>query len=106
MAIRMTTLAPLEDPTYQPVHVPISGRAPDVVAKWGPRSQVRWFERFVGHGHDKYARADYWDRFYVESELHRGLHCSSCVEEQNGGYQDYDPDWCCCRATRRREDER
>lgn len=29
-------VAPLEDPDYVPVHVPLNGRVPDVVARWGP----------------------------------------------------------------------
>jgi hypothetical protein len=90
------TLAPLDNPTYTPLHPPIKGGAPEVVAKWGPRSQLRWFQRFAKELDQQYP--DYWDRFYCNSLQHRGLHCSSCVDDENEGYSDLDPDHCCCRA--------
>lgn len=86
--------APLEDPTYNPLHPPIDGFAPDVVEKWGPRSQLRWFERFVGDMKPR-PSAD-WDRFYCDSLDHRGLCCVSCIADKEDGYGD-DIEGCCCK---------
>ena len=88
-------LAPLEDPRYVPAHPPVNGTVPDVVAKWGPRSQLRWFSRF--HGSIKPMRAEEWARFYCESEVHSGLCCVSCTADKEEGYDDI-PDYCCCKA--------
>ena len=100
------SLAPLDDPRYDPVHNPIDGLVPDVVARWGPRSQVRWFDRF--HGQIKAMPSDEWDRFYCESVQHRGQCCMSCVEDAREGYCDWDrpadplhpveDERCCCYA--------
>lgn len=39
---------PLEDPNYDPVHKPTAHKPiPDIVSRWNPASQVRWFERFA-----------------------------------------------------------
>lgn len=87
----MTT--PLEDPTYTLTHPPIAGQIPDVIEKWGPASQLRWFQRFraeLGQRRD-------WDRFYCQSEQHLGLCCTSCWEEGDQGVQGCG-DWCCCRS--------
>lgn len=90
--------APLEDPTYQPEHPPINGAIPDVVEKWGARSQVRWFSRFQGTIAAQ--RHERWARFYVDSIHHRGLCCDSCLDDFEGGW-DYPPDdRCCCRGLR------
>ena len=90
--------APLDDPDYVPDHQPTSdGGVPLVVGKWGPRSQVRWFNRFRGQiaamPHKQ------WDQFFVNSEKHRGLCCNSCLEDQAAGY-DTDLEWCCCQSYR------
>lgn len=91
----MTAVAPLDDPAYQPEHPPINGQVPDVIAKWGPRSQRRWFQRFRT---DLAPRKD-WDKFYCHSEHHRGLCCFSCQDEQQEGIREWD-DRCCCRDER------
>lgn len=89
---------PLDDPAYKPKHPPLpGGGVPDVVAKWGVRSQRRWFRRFLPQlgCHTE----DVWNRFYVHSEYHRGLCCSSCLDEMDEGYGDYPyKGYCCCRA--------
>lgn len=87
-------LAPLEDPAYEPKHSPIDGRIPDVVARWAPRSQTRWFQRFgkqLGR-----QRHDVWDRYYCTSQEHRGLCCTSCEQDS---YDDLDGH-CCCEGIR------
>ena len=92
----MPPRTPLEDPAYTAVHQPINGCVPDVVALWGPRSQLRWFRRF---GNQLGVRKD-WDRFYCTSEHHRGLCCNSCLDEyldDTGVMQD---GWCCCQDQR------
>ncbi|HZP54350.1 hypothetical protein [Actinocrinis sp.] len=88
-------LAPLDDPTYQPQHPPVNGQIPDVITKWGPRSQVRWFQRFrteLGPRRD-------WELFYCHSEYHRGLCCTSCEDEGYEGVRGCG-DYCCCRDGR------
>lgn len=90
--------APLDDPAYEPVHQPVDGKIPDVVAKWGPRSQLRWFWRFRRQLAD---RQD-WGRFYCASEHHRGSCCYSCEEESDFGVMQ--DGWCCCRDERIRQD--
>jgi hypothetical protein len=90
--------SPLEDPTYDPVHKPADGQVPYVVEKWGPRSQLRWFDRFRSELRPQ--RAEYWARFYCSSLQHRGQHCPSCLDDEWDGYRDWDPDRCCCRAYR------
>lgn len=94
--------APLDDPNYEPKHPPINGNVPDVVAKWGPQSQLRWFTRF--HDQLKPQKHSTWDHFYCESDHHRGSCCNSCRDDIEMGY-DYPPEdddgnpLCCCRAT-------
>lgn len=82
---------PLEDPTYEPQYQPVDGRAPDVVAKWGPASQLRWFDRFDGQV--KMRPAD-WARFHCSSRHHRGFCCQSCIEDG----EVFENDVCCCRG--------
>lgn len=93
-------MTPLEDPNYVPVHQPINGYVPNVVAKWGPRSQLRWFDRFrrtLNWSHS----AGWRKRFHTHSELHLGPCCSSCDEDTITGYGDYPHDgMCCCYAER------
>jgi hypothetical protein len=91
----VTVLAPLEDPTYRPAHVPQDGRIPAAVGRWGKASQRRWFARFgrelyATHGDDAYAG------FWVDSPAHRGLCCSGCLGERDEGR--YSVDGCCCRG--------
>lgn len=85
---------PLEDPTYTPAHPPINGQVPDVVAKWSPRSQLRWFLRF---GKQLGGRKD-WERFYCASEHHRGFCCTSCWDEFEASTGVMMDGWCCCRS--------
>ena len=99
-------LAPLEDPTYEPLHPPVNGKPPDVVAKWGPRSQLRWFRRFwdelyvfkFGRKWDcSVSSEDSW-RFHIHSVEHVGPCCGSCIEDEKYlGYPPFD-DHCCCRG--------
>ena len=94
-------LAPLEDPSYVPLHPPVDGLVPPVVLKWGPRSQLRWFPRFADHLTDQ--PAHFWAQFHCVSLTHQGQHCISCVMDEGDGYypMDLDGDCCCyarCRA--------
>jgi hypothetical protein len=88
--------APLDDPTYTPVHRPADGRVPDVVARWGPKSQLRWFRRF----RNQLAHGQWLDRFYCETEHHCGPCCNSCFDEFQDGYGVMLDGWCCCQAVR------
>ena len=97
MPDKRLSLAPLDDPAYVPEHPPVDGQIPDVVAKWGPRSQVRWFRRF---GSELGRRRD-WDSFYCHSEHHRGLCCTSCWEDGDLGVLGTG-DYCCCQDERMR----
>ena len=104
-------LAPLDDPAYDPMHKPVDGVVPDVVAKWGPRSQVRWFDRF--HRQIKAMPPQEWNRFYCESVQHRGQCCMSCIEDAREGYCDWDrptdplrpveDERCCCYVLKEAE---
>jgi hypothetical protein len=98
-------LPPLEDPDYQPVHVPVHGRPPELVAKWGPRSQLRWFRRFYPELY-AYVRgmkfpglaSDIANDYYCHSLEHKGPCCGSCIsEEEDLGLRPYD-DHCCCHG--------
>lgn len=99
-----TIRPPLEDPTYVPQHPPTPGGGiPAVVEKWGPKSQLRWFTRF--YGQLRPASRVQWDRYYCESELHRGFCCPSCVEDQGTewAFDSLDDDGvhrCCCITLR------
>jgi hypothetical protein len=96
MTQKLGTAAPLEDPTYEPKHPPVGGGVPPVVAKWGPRSQVRWFRRFA---QQLSPRRD-WDRFFCSSVEHVGPCCFSCDEELMQGEGVQLDGWCCCRDGR------
>lgn len=39
-----------------------------------------------------------WAQYYVQTVDHKGLHCVSCLEDQEWGYMDYDDEFCCCKA--------
>lgn len=87
--------SPLNDDGYEPSTHPADGRPPEVVARWGPKSQFRWFGRFQGELKPMPYRE--WENFYCDSPQHRGLCCASCIEDKNTGYGD-DIEDCCCRA--------
>lgn len=91
--------APLEDPTYAPEHPPVNGQIPDVVAKWGPRSQHRWFRRFRSQLADRQEQG--WGQFYCVTENHLGGCCYSCDEEYEYSTGVMMDDGCCCRDQRR-----
>lgn len=95
-ALAKGPVAPLDDPHYTPQHPPIDGRVPDVVAKWGPASQLRWFRRFI----DQLGQRTDWARYYCESPHHTGACCGSCFDESNDGYGVLLDGWCCCQDTR------
>jgi hypothetical protein len=91
----VTAVAPLDDPSYDPVHKPVDGRVPAVVARWGAASQLRWFARF----RDELTRRKLiseWDAFYCESAEHRGSCCDRCIEDWLDGYG-Y-ASGCCCKS--------
>lgn len=91
--------APLDDAAYEPEHPPVDGQIPDVVVRFGPRTQIRWFQRF---GEQLGKRKD-WDDYHCQSEHHRGFCCGSCVGEFEDGYHGggvIADGWCCCRDTR------
>lgn len=71
-----------------------SSKPPDSVLDLSPEDQVEWFEE---HEVPPMPHAE-WALFYVNSTLHKGLCCSSCIEDANEGYQDWDADKCCCLA--------
>jgi hypothetical protein len=91
-------LSPLEDPSYDPVHKPIDGAVPSVVEKWGPRSQLRWFNRF--HDQLRPQPTEYWRRFNCSSIQHKGNCCPSCLDDQWYGYDSWSEEHCCCRGYR------
>lgn len=90
-------LAPLEDPKYVPAHPPVNGVPPDVVEKWGARSQLRWFNRFRDQLTVRLITV--WDRFYCASTEHRGMCCTSCKADWWDFGPIYTPDdTCCCKG--------
>lgn len=96
--------APLNDPAYDPVHKPVNGRVPDVVIRWGKRSQLRWFERFWSLLLDQRRLltmdlSEYW----CDSEHHKGLCCGSCESEFEDGFGVMMDGWCCCHDPRMRK---
>lgn len=100
------TRPPLEDPAYQPANVPTGdGDVPSVIERWGPRSQRRWFRRFYGQLRPR--PAVYWERFYCDSEDHRGLCCPSCTYwDDEYGQDNIGAEYgkCCCYALRSTDD--
>lgn len=90
-------LAPLEDPTYTPVHQPVGGVIPPVIARWGVASQRRWFHRFQ----KALNQSQDWDLFYCFTGNHRGGCCWSCQSDAEEGYGvTLDFGWCCCLTER------
>lgn len=90
------SLAPLDDPSYTPAHPPVNGLIPEVVAKWGPKSQLRWFDRY----RRSLMSAQDWSIFYCTSEHHRGHCCSACAFEYEQGTGVQMDGWCCCQDER------
>jgi hypothetical protein len=94
MGLQQIESPPLEDPNYEPKYEPVDGRPPEVVAKWGAPSQLRWFRRFQGLR----LTTEEWEQFHCESAQHRGLCCPSCLQDAEfQGFPNFD-DHCCCRA--------
>lgn len=96
---------PLEDPSYVPVHKPVRGRVPPVVARWGKNSQLRWFRRFWR----ALTGPENLSGFWCASEHHRGPCCGSCIGEYEDGYQGGGvimDGWCCCRDERMTKGEK
>lgn len=91
----MSTLAPLDDPTYTPEHPPVNGIIPPVVARWDVASQRRWFRRFSGQLAERQPQG--WDEFYCVTANHLGGCCYSCDDEAERGYGVAMDGWCCCR---------
>ncbi|MFF4661950.1 hypothetical protein [Streptomyces sp. NPDC001282] len=87
---------PLEQDSYRPKHPPLGTHVPEVVAKWGKRSQLRWFARF---GTQLGTRKD-WGKWYCASPRHRGLCCFGCEDEAQHGYGVQVDGFCCCRDER------
>jgi len=101
----------LDDPAYEPVHKPVRGRVPEVVARWGKRSQLRWWRRFHTELYEQIQVLPLRDRlalprdsheYYIESEYHRGVCCYSCGDEMEAGTGVMQDGWCCCRDERMR----
>lgn len=93
----MSDIPPLEDPSYVPEHPPVDGKIPDVVYRFGPATQIRWFKRF----YKSLGPDNNFSDYYVDSEHHRGCCCVSCLDE----YEEHcgsviDDGWCCCRDER------
>jgi hypothetical protein len=102
-------IAPLDDPTYDPVHKPARGRVPEVVARWGRRSQLRWWRRFRAELYEQIQALTVAERnalprdsdeYYIESEYHRGVCCYSCADEAEYDMGVMQDGWCCCRDER------
>lgn len=92
------TIAPLDDPVYEPKHQPVNGQVPEVVARFGPRTQVRWFQRFrntLWEQRDRRNPVDY-SQYFAESLHHKGLCCPTCDNGEEAEY--WDGPGCCCRA--------
>lgn len=96
MATPLDARPPLEDPSYTPRNPPIDGRVPDVVERWGPASQLRWFRRFGS----QLGPQTGWHRWYCMSLRHRGGCCFSCDVESGQGYGVRDDGYCCCHDGR------
>lgn len=98
----MTT--PLEDPDYVPEHPPVDGKIPEVVAKFGMGTQLRWFARF----YNKLNWSEDVSGYYVTSEHHKGDCCGACKMEFEDDYQGggvIADGWCCCKDGRIKKGE-
>jgi hypothetical protein len=94
---------PLEDPAYEPKHPPVDGLIPEVVEKFGPATQLRWFKRF--RSVLRFSTKNNMFLYHVTSEHHRGPCCGSCLveweEDSPRGYGTViDDGYCCCRDGR------
>jgi hypothetical protein len=92
------SINPLENPNYVPEHPPVNGLIPNVVARFGMRTQIRWFKRF-------WRQIDRTDltAYHCQSEHHLGPCCTSCIGEYNDGYQGGGvmvDGYCCCHDDR------
>lgn len=100
--------APLNDRAYEPAHPPVHGVVPEVVAKWGPFSQIRWFRRYEPQlrswSPTNWTRGKA-DLYFVESVMHKGWCCASCGDEEEYGFGGVDDCYCCCRAIKASEKE-
>lgn len=95
-------LFPLQDPNYQPEHIPIDGMVPPIIARWGKASQLRWFKRFskiTPKGFTLSHRNDF-SIFWCDSEHHIGPCCGSCIGEFEDGFGVMMDGWCCCKDPR------
>lgn len=93
------TSAPLENPEYVPEHPPVDGRIPEVVSKFGKKTQLRWFRRFG----EEINASENVDKYYYSSEYHKGACCSSCLSEFEDGYLGggvIADGFCCCQDIR------
>lgn len=87
-------MTPLEDPRYIPLHPPVNGMIPDVIERWGPSSQIRWFTRF--RQDLKLWRVDLTS-YWISSLEHRGACCGTCLGElEETGIDPMDGYCCCC----------
>ena len=86
----------LDEQRYVP---PVDGMVPPAVATWGTQSQLRWFAQY--RSQLGWRPPAFWEQFYIDSELHRGWCCSSCLADVEAGYDERDPDRCCCAAGQR-----
>jgi hypothetical protein len=85
----------LEDPSYTPKYQPVRGKPPEVVKKWRPRSQVRWFARMWRDDKLNVFTRELTD-YYCHSVEHTGPCCISCeMDEHENGWPNFD-DHCCC----------
>lgn len=63
---------------------------PEGLEDLSPEEQFEWFEEHeVGALPSKT-----WEKYYCVTTRHKGLHCSSCIQEQEDGYFEFD-DICC-----------
>lgn len=92
----MGSEAPLNDSSYEPEHPPVDGKIPDVVARFGKHTQLRWFKRFLG----EFTEPEDLSQYYVTSEHHKDTCCMSCISEFENDYGVILEGWCCCRDER------
>lgn len=51
-------------------------------------------------------RTSCWEPYFVDSVLHRGRCCSSCIGDYEDGYDEPYEDHCCCLAPNAGEESR
>ncbi len=70
---------------------------PEELATFRPNSPQEEIDFFARYPRTKMTDKE-WDRFYCVSTQHRGLHCGSCLsDEEYFGMPNFD-DKCCCKA--------